>query len=223
MPHVRKVVDLSHTIGPGMQVYPGDPVPTLIRHCTLERDGYNVLDVRIGSQSGTHVDAPAHLTAGAATIDRLAPELFVGRGVVFDVRGIDARQRITPDLIGSRADDVRPGDIAVFHTGWSRFYGTDAYYTHPFLDPALCALLLDRGVRTFCLDAPSVDETPDDEHADAGYPVHHLIADAGGVIGENLCRLDRIDFPDPLVSLLPISLEDGDGAPTRAVAMQLAD
>ena len=69
MPHVRKVVDLSHTIGPGMQVYPGDPVPALIRHCTLERDGYNVLDVRIGSQSGTHVDAPAHLKAGAATIE----------------------------------------------------------------------------------------------------------------------------------------------------------
>ncbi len=43
------------------------------------------------------------------------------------------------------------------------------------------------------------------------------------MIGENLCRLDRIDFPDPLVSLLPISLEAGDGAPTRAVAMHLAD
>ncbi|MDV7083800.1 cyclase family protein [Rhodococcus opacus] len=222
MPHVRKIVDLSHTIGPGMQVYPGDPVPTLIRHCTLERDGYNVLDVRIGSQSGTHVDAPAHLKAGAATVDRLAPELFVGRGVVFDLRELVARQRITRELIMSRAEDAGPGDIAVFHTGWSRHYGTDAYYTHPFLDPEACALLLDRGVRTFCLDAPSIDETPDGEHTDAGYPVHHLIADAGGVIGENLCRLDRIDFPDPLLSLLPIALEAGDGAPTRAVAMELA-
>ncbi len=167
MPHVRKIVDLSHTIGPGMQVYPGDPVPTLIRHCTLERDGYNVLDVRIGSQSGTHVDAPAHLKAGGRDRRPLAPELFVGRGVVFDLRELVARQRITRDLIMSRAEDAGPGDIAVFHTGWSRHYGTDAYYTHPFLDPAACALLLDRGVRTFCLDAPSIDETPDGEHADA--------------------------------------------------------
>ena len=109
MAHVRRIVDLSHTIGPGMQVYPGDPVPTLIRHCTLERDGYNVLDVRIGSQSGTQVDAPAHLKAGAATVDRLAPELFVGRGVVLDLRELGARQLMTRELIMSRAEDIGPG------------------------------------------------------------------------------------------------------------------
>lgn len=212
-------MDLSHTIGDGMPVYPGDPVPTLTRHCTIERDGYNVLEIRVGSQSGTHVDAPAHLDPAGATIDRLAPELFVGRGVVFDLRGLPARQRITRDLLVSRCEEVRHGDIALFHTGWARHYGSDAYYTHPFLDPAACEFLLEQGVRTFCLDAPSIEESAG---AEPGYPVHHLIAEAGGVIGENLCNLEQIDFPDPLVSLLPIKLEAGDGAPTRAVAMQLA-
>ncbi|MCQ4121241.1 cyclase family protein [Rhodococcus tibetensis] len=221
MPYVRRIVDLSHTIGPGMPVYPGDPVPTLTRHCTIERDGYNVLDVRFGSQSGTHVDAPAHMDATGATVDTLAPELFVGRGVVFDVRDLGARQGITADMIRAEAARVHPGDIALFHTGWSRHYGHEAYYTHPFLDPSACELLLEQGVRTFCLDAPSIDETPAGGHTDTGYPVHHLIAGAGGVIGENLCHLDRIDFPDPLVSLLPINIEGSDGAPTRAVALDV--
>ncbi|MHA4853708.1 cyclase family protein [Rhodococcus sp. MSC1_016] len=221
MPHVRRIVDLSHTIGPGMPVYPGDPVPMLTPHRTIERDGYNVMGVRFGSQSGTHVDAPAHMDATGATVDALPPELFVGRGVLFDVRDLGARERITVDAIRAAAERLRPGDIALFHTGWSRYYGSDAYYTHPYLDPDACELLLDRGVRTFCVDAPSVDETPADGQADNGYPVHHLIAAAGGVIGENLCRLDLIDFPDPFVSLLPITIEGSDGAPTRAVALDL--
>lgn len=77
--------------------------------------------------------------------------------------------------------------------------------------------MLDLGVRTFAIDAINIDETP----SEIGYPVHHLIARAGGVIGENLRGLERVDFPDPLVSLLPIALENADGAPVRAVAMQL--
>ena len=52
--------------------------------------------------------------------------------------------------------------------------------------------------------------------------MHHLIATAGGIICENLTNLDAIDFENPMVSLLPIALEAADGAPVRAVAMQIA-
>ena len=51
--------------------------------------------------------------------------------------------------------------------------------------------------------------------------MHHLIADVSGVISENLTNLSSIDFADPFVSLLPLSFEAADGAPVRAVAMQL--
>jgi kynurenine formamidase len=50
--------------------------------------------------------------------------------------------------------------------------------------------------------------------------VHHLIAAAGGVIGENLRGFERIDF-EPFVSCLPLRLAGADGAPVRAVAMDL--
>lgn len=221
MTTVRRIVDLSLTISSETQVYPGDPVPVLTRHCTVERDGYNILHVSIGSQTGTHVDAPSHLEEDNTPIDRMDLALFVGRGVLFDVRGLVERTRITAAMIADTAATVRPGDIALIHTGWSRYYGSDAYYDHPFLDIAACDLLLERGVRTFCLDAASIDETPDDEHLGAGYPVHHKIANAGGVIGENFCNLELVDFADPFVTILPIKLQAGDGAPVRAVAMEL--
>jgi len=104
----------------------------------------------------------------------------------------------------------------LIHTGWARHYGTPAYFDHPFLHPDAVRRMLDRGVRTFCIDAPSIDPTPDHELA-----AHLLVADAGGVIGENFRNLELVDWPDPFVSCLPIKLEGADGAPVRAVAMEL--
>ena len=38
--------------------------------------------------------------------------------------------------------------------------------------------MLDLGVRTFCIDAINIDETPDDDHPGVGFPCHHLISAA---------------------------------------------
>jgi len=212
---VRRIVDLSRLISADTQVYPGDPAPTLTPHATLGEDGYNLLRIDMGSQTGTHVDAPRHMRAAGEPVDRLAPELFVGRGVVVDVRGLAAGAPITADLLDGAT--CGPGDIVLLHTGWDAHYGTDEYFAHPYLAADACRELLGRGVRTIGIDAPSLDATGASE-----FPAHWLIADAGGVICENLCGLERIDFPDPLVSILPIRLRDGDGAPVRAVAMEVA-
>ncbi len=196
------------------QVYPGDPATALTPHATLRADGYNLLRIDMGSQTGTHVDAPRHMRETGEPVDGLDPRLFVGRGVVVDVRGLTARTPITAATIGDVA--CGPGDIVLLHTGWDAHYGTDAYFDHPFLDADACRRLLDRGVRTIGIDAPSLDTTGASE-----FPAHWLVADAGGVICENLCGLERIDFPDPLISVLPIRLAGGDGAPVRAVAMDV--
>ncbi|GIE99810.1 cyclase family protein [Paractinoplanes rishiriensis] len=218
---VRRIVDLSVPVGPGTQVYPGDPVPGFTVHATVRRDGYNLLSLALGSQTGTHVDAPYHFRDDAARLDDLDLMLFAGPAVLLDVRGLGPRERITWAHLAPAAARIGPGFIALICTGWSGHYGTPAYFDHPFLDPDACERLLDHGVRTFCLDTVNIDETPDDDHPGDGYPVHHLIAAAGGVIGENFRNLELVDFPDPLVSCLPLALERADGAPVRAVAMQV--
>ena len=110
----------------------------------------------------------------------------------------------------------------LLHTGWDAHYGTPAYFENPYLDADACRRLLERGVRTNGLDALNLDETPDDQHPGVGFPCHHLIADLGGVIIENLRGLGDIDFADPFISVLPSRLEAADGAPVRAVAVELA-
>ncbi|MCW2945239.1 MAG: putative cyclase [Actinoallomurus sp.] len=217
---LRRIVDLSVPLSEATQVYPGDPAPRIRAAARIESDGFNLLSLHIGSQTGTHVDAPYHFQEQGLRIDELDLSLFVGEGLVIDVTGHAPRARITWESIAPAAARLRPGALAMLHTGWSSRYGDDAYFDHPFLDAHACRRLLDLGVRTFLVDAPNIDETPDGRHPGDGFPVHHLIAEAGGVIGENLRNFEEIDF-EPFVSCLPLRLTGGDGAPARAVAIHL--
>lgn len=218
---IVRVIDLSRAITAETVVYPGDPVPHIAQHATIAKDGFNLVSVQMGSQSGTHVDAPFHFDNDTETIDEIPLQRFVGRGVVLRCDGVGARERITLDSVRSDAERARAGDIVLVHTGWAKHYGDPAYFDNPYLDAELVSFLLDRDVRTIGLDALNIDETPDDDHPGVGFPAHHLIAKVGGVICENLCNLESIDFADPLVSLLPMKFVGIDGAPVRAVAMEV--
>jgi kynurenine formamidase len=217
---IVRVVDLSREITAETVVYPGDPVPHIAQHATIAKDGFNLVSIQMGSQSGTHVDAPFHFDDDTEKIDEVPLERFVGRGVIIHCDGVSARERITLDSVRTEAESARAGDIVLVHTGWARHYGDPAYFDNPFLDAGLVSFLLERGVRTIGLDALNIDETPDADHSGAGFPAHHLIADVGGVICENLCNLESVDFTDPLVSLLPMKFVGIDGAPVRAVAIE---
>lgn len=218
---VRGVVDLSRRVDDATQVYPGDPEVRLEPATTLAAHGVNVLGVHIGSHSGTHVDAPYHFVEDGARIDELDPRLFVGPAEVLDVRGKGQRERVTAEDLRPYENRLSGGVIAVVRTGWEEHYGTPLYYDHPFLDRGAAQLLLDAGVRTVAVDALNVDATVLEGEQPDGYPAHHLILGAGGVIAENLANLGAIDFPEPLISLLPIKLGGSDGAPVRAVAMEV--
>jgi kynurenine formamidase len=213
---VRRVVDLSVPLDDGTPVYPGDPPVRLAPAATVERDGYNLLAVHMGSQSGTHCDAPYHFDPGGARIDELDLRLFTGPGLVVDVRGLADRTPIGPRELAPYLPRVEPGTIVVLQTGWSAHLGTPRYGDHPYLGADACRTLLGRGVRTIGLDTPNVDESPSE-----GWPCHRMIAAVGGVVVENLTNLAAVDFPDPFLSVLPLRLTGADGAPVRAVAMQL--
>ena len=219
---IERVVDLSVPVTSETQVYPGDPVVELAPHSTIAVDGFNLLSLRMGSQSGTHVDAPYHFDEATPRIDELPLERFVGEGVIVDARGLGPRGRVTVAHLEPVLERLAPGVIVLLRTGWSEHYGTPHYFEHPFLDRAACALLLERGIRTIGIDAINLDETPDDEHPGEGFPCHHLIAEVGGVIIENLTNLGEVRSAHPLVSVLPLKLVGADGAPVRAVALERA-
>jgi kynurenine formamidase len=215
---VRDVVDLSHPLDDDTPVYPGDPVARFTPATTIDEHGYNVLHVRMGSQTGTHVDAPYHFLADGARIDELPLELFLGPAVVADVRGRAPHAAITWADLAPVAGRLGPGRMLLLHTGWDAHWGTDAYFDHPFLDGDAAERVVAAGVRTVGLDALSLDETVLGGEPAGGFAAHLAVLGAGGVIVENLRGLDAVRSAEPVVSVLPLRLAGADGAPVRAVA-----
>lgn len=239
------LIDLTHPVTTGMPVYPGDPEVELRPALTTATAGVNVLALHLGSQSGTHVDAPYHVDVTWPTLDGLPLELFTGPAVVADLRGLDPRAAVTPDQLKPALSLVVPGTILLLATGWPRHWGTDRYLAHPWLTPEAAEAVAAAGVRTLGVDALSIDRTPDpgpadpavaallaeltDEHdpaAEAAALAAHRIllgTPGGAVIAENLTDLtpllDAQSAGLPIeLSLFPLRLVAADGAPVRAVA-----
>jgi kynurenine formamidase len=216
------IVDLSHPVEDGMPVYPGDPVVQIRPATTIDEHGYAVLHVRMGSQSGTHVDAPYHFLADGARIDELPLALFLAPAVVADVRGKSPHEPITWADLAPVAGRLAAGRMLLLHTGWDAHWGGDAYFGHPFLDGEAAERVVAAGVRTIGLDALSLDETVPDGEPAGGFAAHLAVLGAGGVIVENLRGLEQLRSAEPLVSVLPLRLAGADGAPVRAVAFDVA-
>jgi kynurenine formamidase len=222
VPSVHGIVDLSHPLDDDTPVYPGDPVARIEPATTIGEHGYNVLHVRMGSQTGTHVDAPFHFLEDGARIDELPLDLFLGPAVIADLRGRAPHTPITWADLAPVADRLGPGRMLLLHTGWDAHWGTDAYFDHPYLEGDAAQQVVAAGVRTIGLDALSLDETVLHGESDGGFAAHFAVLGAGGVIVENLRNLSAVGSPDPVVSVLPLRLAGADGAPVRAVAFDVA-
>jgi kynurenine formamidase len=218
---VKRIVDLSHPISADTQVYPGDPVPQLNSATTIDRNGYNVLQVSMGSQTGTHVDAPYHFLADGARIDAMELTMFIGPATMVDLRGLDPRSTISWPQLEPSVSRMLGGSILVLHTGWSRHWRSTAYLDHPFLSRDAAEGIVAAGIRTVAIDAMSVDETDPPGGEPGSFAAHDVLLGVGGAIVENLTNLEAVDFADPMLSVLPIRLAGADGAPVRAVALQL--
>lgn len=210
-----QVVDLTHELRSGVQVYPGDPEVTMTPALTVGDHGVNVLSLHLGSQSGTHVDAPFHVLDELATLEELDLARFVGRAAVVDATGLDPRSEIPHRRFGET--DYEGCSIVLVRTDWSDYFGTPTYLAHPYPAPSSLEFLLARGVSAIALDCLSLDRTPDDP-GEACLDNHYLWCRANGIIAENLTNLRSVSAETPYVSLLPMRLGPSDGAPIRAIA-----
>jgi len=217
MPKIRKIVDLSHALTPNTPVYPGDPVPSFTVATTIENEGYNLFNVGLGSQTGSHVDAPYHFSNQGATVDKMDLRYFMGTGLIIDVAFKDSKEEITLEEIRKYERQIQAANIVLFKTNWPQKAGTKEFFDHPFLSKAGGEYLLSRGVRTAGIDAINLDNTGGTE-----FPIHDMFSEAGGIIAENLAHLDLVDFDSPFIILLPLKLIGCDGSPVRAVAVDFS-
>lgn len=206
------VIDLSHPISRDMPVYPGTPVPETNPLYTMERHGFRETALSFTSHTGTHLDAPAHMIAGGATLDQFPASAFVGRGYVLDCWG---RSSITAELLRQHEAHIRSCDWLLFYTGWDSYWDSERYFIgFPLLTPEAAALLCQMGLTGVGLDCLSLDAC-----GDPTFPNHMTLLGHGLLNAENLCGLDRLLGKSFMFSALPLPFSRSDGAPCRAAAI----
>jgi arylformamidase len=193
-----RILDISQPLEATIAVWPGDTPFQVSWTARLDRsDPANVGSVTMSLHTGTHADAPRHVRNSGASIDTIL-EPFIGLALVTDTSGGAITTSVLQNLPKS------PPPRVLFKTG-----GTG------YLDAGAARDLVSRKVRLVGLDSPSID-TEDSTTLET----HHILADAGVVILENL-DLSAVSPGQYELVALPLRLVGMDASPVRAILRTL--
>ena len=208
-----KILDLTHLIEEAMPVYPETEPPKLTPSNTFEQHGFRETLLTMGSHTGTHMDAPAHLYPTGKTLDVLPITQFSGTAVVIHCPELQAGERIAMHHLRKQGEAAERAEFILFHTGWSRYWGQAAYYgDYPYITHQVADWLLKTGKKGIGLDTIGLDPI-----ADETLTLHRkLLADDQMVIIENLTNLEQVGDGVVFFCALPLKQADADGAPVRA-------
>lgn len=80
--HPYQTIDLTKRVNDKLAVYSdgaySDPTLEIETWCTIATQGFWVSALRLGTQTGTHIDAPAHFATGGATLEALDVARLIG-------------------------------------------------------------------------------------------------------------------------------------------------
>ena len=207
-----KIFDITLPISKDLPVWPGDPLPELVPISSVAAgDGSNVSALRLGTHTGTHLDAPRHILPNGAPVDQLPLEQLVGDvwvcRVPASVRAVDAAAL-------ERARIPRETRRLLLRTANSEQWGLSPRRFTPdyvALRPDAARWVVDRRIALLGVDYLSVDlsDAPD-------LPAHRILLSEGVVVLEGI-DLRRVSPGRYRLICLPLRLQDSDGAPARAI------
>jgi arylformamidase len=208
-----KVYDLSHTIEPGMPVFPGTEPPLFLQGNTITTDGFAEKKITFFSHTGTHIDAPAHILADQPDLGQLPIDSFFGQALRIDISTIKG-DTINTSQLEPYLKQLKQVDFVLFAAGWYTYWGSDTYFLgYPVLTPDAAKLLCQYKLKGIGFDSISADRA--DSHT---LPIHRILLKKMIII-ENLANLETIPTNLFLFSCLPLKIADGDGSPVRAIAI----
>jgi arylformamidase len=213
-------IDLTQTVEEGMTTYIGDPTPEVRRIKNLRKDGVNLSLVRMGSHTGTHVDAPLHFVSGGKSVEELPHDAYCGEAIALDLSRKRKGSGIDEADLKPFSRALRSGIIVLLYTGMSQHWGEEwarTNFTH--LNESGAKFLVIKGVKAVGIDYLSIEEYRSKTH-----PVHKTLLGKGVLIIESLnSRLQELCGERFLFVCLPLKLRGGDGAPARAVAYRYSE
>jgi arylformamidase len=206
-----KLYDLSHQLNNETPVFPGMGKPRFQPAATIEKEGYRETRFEMDSHTGTHIDAPAHMLSNGKTLDQLPVVAFSGKALIISVPENTAR--IEKELLLPFEEQFWGVDFVLFKTGWSKYWEAPRYFDNfPTLTPEAAKWLLNFSLKGIGFDVISADPM------DSTSYLNHF-----SILGKGLVIIENLRFPDELTETigqffcLPLSYENADGSPVRAV------
>jgi kynurenine formamidase len=215
---MARTVDLSHVIEDRMITYPGLPGPEIGDHMTREASRahyapgteFHIGRICMVANTGTYLDTPAHrYERGTDLVTTPLDRMVDLEGVLVDAVG---GQSVGPELLQGHAV---AGRAVLLYTGWSRHWGTEAYFTgHPFLTAGGASWFVEQSAALVGIDSLNIDETSTGER-----PAHSSLLAAGIPIVEHLCNLDQLPLQGFRFSAAPAPVVGLGTFPVRAYAV----
>ena len=199
--------DVTSPIFTGMTHWPGDPSISMERvKEKQEGDMANVSLLKMGTHTGTHMDAPLHFIQGAKDISQIPIDFMVGRGLVITIKDPEKIR-----LAEIKDAGITEGMHVLFKTSnsakdWTKKYMDDYVY----MSREVANYLKEKKIKVVGVDYLSVGK----EHNDV--EVHLTLLGSGIWIIEGL-RLQEVPSGEYDIFCLPLKLLNGDGAPARVL------
>lgn len=212
---MKRIIDVSLTIGPDLMVWPGDPAAEVVPRLQMSKgDAANVSEVLMGTHTGTHVDPQLHFVEGGAGVDAVPVDTFVGGCVVADARGLHGPLgRAELDALkipsGTTRLLIKSDNSKIWRRKGAAF--PDEYVC---LAPEGAKWVVAAGIKLVGVDFLSVEQK-----GARGHPVHVELLKNGVVIVEGL-DLGDVAPGEYTVAILPLKIAAGDGGPARAVLIE---
>jgi kynurenine formamidase len=223
------VVDLTHTLGPDLPVWPGNPPVVITPVAWHAAGGFAQNAMAFWEHSGTHLDAPLHRVPGGASTESLAAADLVAPLVVVD---ISARASADPETMLTVADladwQARYGRIperafVALYSGWEHrlatpgaFLGLDGTGT-PHA-PGFSAEAANYLVTQCNIVGAGTDTLSLDRAAGHDYGAHTAILGAGRYGVEMLANLAAVPPVGATVVIGAPKHAGGTGGPCRVLA-----
>jgi len=189
----KKLIDLSHTIEPGLITYKGLPAPLICDFLSREESKrhyapgteFQIGKIEMVANTGTYLDSPFHRYKDGRDLSQLELTSLA------DLDGLVLRARSKADR-GIDAGAFRhlelSGKAVLVETRWDAHWKTDQYFEgHPFMTEDAAQFLADEGAALVGIDSYNIDDT-----ADLSRPAHTILLGAGIPIVEHMCNLGQL-------------------------------
>lgn len=186
-------IDISRKINGKLPVYSGDPQFKFKKVCSVEKDGFNVHEITMGSHFSTHIDFPKHFFEnGKCAADYSAEDLCM-EAYTFEVNG----QELNKEFFEKRKIEENTAVMLKFN---GKPYGIKA-------DAAQC--LAEKKIKMIVTEGMDIEESEN-------FEVHKILLKNNVLIME-YADLSRIKEGKSRLYAFSLAIKGCDGSPVRAV------